>query len=573
MPRYLPLLAATALTTLCSATLWPAAISAKAHAAPARPNVIVILADDLAYADLGIYGGEIATPNLDALAKRGLAFTQFHTTPMCSPSRAELLTGQDQHRTGFGTMAEFLTDNQRGQPGYELHLNDRVSTIPEKLRPLGYNTYMSGKWHLGRAVKPPQRGFDRSLYLIQGAGNHFTNKGYARHMATVEYEEDGKPFTLPKDFYSSDFYTQHLIDYIDAGRGSGKPFFGYLAYTAPHFPLQAPKAMIARYEPVYAKGWDALRAERFARQKALGLVPADATMPAMRERVPAWSSLKPEQQRYQAKVMATYAAMIEDLDANVGKLVAYLRTTGQYDNTLILFTSDNGPESLDLSHDYFLPNVTDWIEENYDNSYANVGNASSFVFLGEGWASAAATSHRLFKDYVTEGGIRGPLIVSWPAAQKRTGFTAEFASLVDIMPTVVDAADGGASRQHLKAPARPDSAGTSLLPYVEGGNVVAKGFDGMGFELFDNEAFISGDWKILKLREPDGDGTWKLFNIAWDPGESRDLAKDYPVRFAALREAYAAYAAHNGVISPPAGFKIVPTGGKRPETSSPGTQR
>ncbi|MGG2007419.1 sulfatase-like hydrolase/transferase, partial [Novosphingobium resinovorum] len=157
--------------------------------------------------------------------------------------------------------------------------------IPEKLRPLGYNTYMSGKWHLGRGATPPQRGFDRSFYLIQGAANHFVNKGYAKHMATVEYEEDGKPFTLPKDFYSSVFYTQHLIDYIDAGRPSGKPFFGYLAYTAPHFPLQAPKALIGKYEPIYAKGWDALRAERFARQKQLGLVPADAAMPKMRDKV------------------------------------------------------------------------------------------------------------------------------------------------------------------------------------------------------------------------------------------------------------------------------------------------
>ncbi|MGE4431920.1 MAG: arylsulfatase [Sphingobium sp.] len=568
MSRLSALIAATALTALASA---PAL--AKTAAQPARPNVIVILADDLAYSDLGTYGGEIATPNLDALAKRGLAFTRFHTTPMCSPSRAQLLTGQDQHRTGFGTMAEFLTDNQRGQPGYELYLNDRVSTIPEKLKPYGYVSYMSGKWHLGRAARPPQRGFDRSFYLMQGAANHFVNKGYAKHMATVEYEEDGKPVTLPPDFYSSNFYTSRLIDYIEQGRSSKKPFFGYLAYTAPHFPLQAPKAMIAKYEPVYAEGWDALRAKRFARQKSLGLVPADAAMPAMRDRVPAWSSLSPEQQRYQARVMATYAAMIEAMDANIGRLVAYLKKTGQYDNTLILFTSDNGPEALDLSHDYFLPGVTDWIADNYDNSYDSAGSADSFVFLGEGWASAAATSHRLFKDYVTEGGIRGPLIASWPAAQKIVGFTDSFSSLLDIMPTVIDAADGDAPPPHAGAPARPDSAGTSLIPYLSGKSaVVANGFDGAGFELFGNEAFISGDWKILRLRPPEGDGSWKLFNIAWDPGESRDLAHDYPVRFAALKEAYAAYAAHNGVVSPPPGFTIVPTGSKRPETSNEGRQ-
>ncbi|SLK08846.1 arylsulfatase [Novosphingobium mathurense] len=567
MKRQLSLLAAV---VLAAVPVISSSADAKTAQAPARPNVIVILADDLSYSDLGTYGGEISTPNLDALAKRGLAFTAFHTTPMCSPSRAELLTGEDQHRTGFGTMAEFLTDNQRGQPGYELLLNERVSTIPERLKPFGYNSFMSGKWHLGRGALPPQRGFDRSFYLIQGAANHFINKGYAKHMATVQYEEDGKPFTLPSGFYSSDFYTSRMIDYIEEGRKLGKPFFGYLAYTAPHFPLQAPEALIAKYEPVYAAGWDALRSKRFERQKELGLVPSDASAPPARERVPAWSSLSLEQQRYQTKIMATYAAMIEDLDTNVGRLVAYLKKTGQYDNTLILFTSDNGPEALDLNHDYFLPNVTDWLEENYDNSYESVGSANSFVFLGEGWASAVASAHRLFKDYVTEGGIRGPLIVSWPAAQKRVGFTDMPSTLLDILPTAVDAADGEALEQHAASPARPDSQGISLLPYITGrSEVIARPFDGTGFELFGNEAFVSGDWKILKLRAPEGDGTWKLYNVAWDPAESHDLAAEYPVRFAALKAAYQAYATHNGVVSPPDDFRIVPTGGKRAETSNP----
>lgn len=560
-PRLVSYLLGTALAMLPLASA-----AADDKAAGNRPNIIVILTDDLAYSDIGVYGGEISTPNLDALAKRGTAFTSFRTTPMCSPSRATLLTGQDQHRTGFGTMAEFLTDNQRGQPGYELYLNQRVTTIPEKLRSYGYNSYMSGKWHLGRAVLPPQRGFDQSLYLIQGAANHYINKGYAKHMATVQYEENGKPFTLPKGFYSTDYYTSKLIDYIEGGRSSRKPFFGYLAYTAPHFPLQAPKALIAKYEPIYAKGWDALRATRMERQKALGVIPASAAAPPRNAKVAAWSSLTPDQQRYQAKLMATYAAMVEEIDTNVGRLVSYLKKTRQYDNTLILFMSDNGPEAMDFNNDPILPNVSDWIAQNHDNSYESIGSPNSFVFLGRGWATAAASAHRLYKDYVTEGGIRGPLIASWPAQQKRTGFSADAASLLDIMPTIVDAADGTAPKPR---PSRADGEGASLLPYLNGMSAVpARGFDGTGFELFGNEAFVSGDWKLLRLRAPAGDGSWKLYNIAEDPAELNDMSKEQPVRFAALKAAYEAYAVNAGVVPPPANFRIAPTGGNRPETST-----
>lgn len=568
-----------------SVLIIPAAGLAKASADQSdKPNVIVILADDLAYSDLGVYGGEIKTPNINALADRGLTFTYFHTTPMCSPSRAVLLTGQDQHQTGFGTMAEFLTDNQRGQPGYELYLNDRVTTIPEKLKPFGYRTYMSGKWHLGRGSLPPQRGFDRSFYLIQGAASHYENKGYARHMATVQYQEDGEPVSLPDDFYSSDFYTQKLIRYIEEGRaadGSEEPFFGYLAFTAPHFPLQAPADLIEKYVPVYEKGWDMLRSDRMAEQIRLGIFAPGTNAPESGPDVPRWDSLDTDEKAYQAKVMATYAAMVENLDANVGRLVEYLKMTGQYENTIIIFSSDNGPEALDLNNDYFLPNVTDWIAENYDNGFDSVGSAESFVFLGGGWASAAATAHRLYKDYVTEGGIHSPLIVSYPGKIEQGGYSRAFTTLLDIMPTVIDAADGeGAgvqpptiapsSMNRASHAMHAEGTGKSLLPYMTGhADAVSAQHDGAGFELFGNEAYIMGDWKILQLREPKGAGKWELYNLAWDPGEQNDLSKIYPVRFAALKAAYAEYARQNSVITPPQDFSIIPSGGNRPETSNP----
>lgn len=570
--------------TAAAALLVPAAGQAKSGADhDARPNVIVILADDLAYSDLGVYGGEIETPNIDALAAKGMTFTYFHTTPMCSPSRAVLLTGEDQHRTGFGTMAEFLTDNQRGQPGYELYLNDRVSTIPEEIGQMGYRTYMSGKWHLGRGSLPPQRGFDRSFYLIQGAASHYENKGYARHMATVQYQEDGEPVDLPENFYSSDFYTQKLISYIDAGRSDGhapEPFFGYLAYTAPHFPLQAPADLIEKYLPVYEKGWDRLREERMAEQIRLGIFAPGTKAPESGPDVPKWDELTADQQAYQAKVMATYAGMVENIDTNVGHLVEYLKRTGQYENTIIIFSSDNGPEALDLNNDYFLPNVTDWIAENYDNGYDSVGSADSFVFLGEGWASAAATAHKLYKDYVTEGGTHSPLIVSYPAKiEQGGGYTRAFTTLLDIMPTVIDAADGDGHGSDMEMPEgmnhaahamHPEGAGKSLLPYLTGhAPAVSEQHDGAGFELFGNEAYIMGDWKVMRVRQPKGSGEWAMYNLAWDPGEQNDLSKTYPVRFAALRAAYDEYSRQNGIILPPDDFSIIPTGGSRPETSNP----
>lgn len=526
--------------TVAVASAMPSRAQATETSRP--PNVLIILADDLAYSDLSPYGGEIDTRNLARLAKSGVTFTYFHTSPMCSPSRAMLLTGVAQHRTGFGAMAEFTGANQKGQPGYEGYLNSRVVTLAERLKAAGYRTSMSGKWHLGAKSLPHQRGFEDSTILLEGAGSHFSDAGYASFKPTVTYLRDGAPMTLPKDFYSSDFYASEAIRQI--GAGGEKPFFAYLAFTAPHWPLHAPPQSIAKYDGRYAMGWDKLREQRFSSLKRNGIIGAAAKMPPRMKEVPAWDSMTAPQQAYQSKLMTVYAAMVDRLDWNVGRVIDHLEKTGQLSNTIIVFASDNGPEAIDFTSNSKFEGATDWIEANFKNDVETLGTSTSYAFYGRGWAQVGAAAHRYYKTYVTEGGLHSPLIVSWPHRVAGGGKTRAFATLLDIAPTVLEAAGAGTASRETEP-----LAGKSMLPYLTGkAQSIYHGLDGQGFELFANEAYISGDWKILRLRPPEGDGRWKLFNLARDPGELTDLSNQNPRLFKDLRERYSAFAKRSNVI-------------------------
>ena len=301
------------------------------------PNIMLILADDLALSDLGAYGGEIDTPNIDRLATEGLLFTRFHSSAMCSPSRAMLLTGVDQHKNGYGTMGEYLDSSQVGRPGYEGFLNNQVVTLASVLQQSGFSTYMTGKWHLGSAALPSQRGFDKTFILQQGAGSHFDDTGYASAQPTVDYFRNGEAIKLPENFYSSDTYTSEMIQYIREGQNLDKPFFGYLAFSAPHFPLHAPTELIEKYEERYMRGWDVIRQQRHDSLKDNGLISGEAIMAERLERVPAWEDVSEDQRKYQARKMAVYAGMVDSLDQNVGKLISFLKSIGEYDNTVFLF--------------------------------------------------------------------------------------------------------------------------------------------------------------------------------------------------------------------------------------------
>ena len=548
--RSFHLLLPRAITCALLALAGPTLEAATPARAAAPPNILLIVADDLGFSDLGFTGGEIATPTLDRLAREGVLLTQFNTMPTCSPSRAALLTGRDPHRVGLGAMAELTAPNQRGRPGYEGWLVDGVPTLATALRARGYATYMSGKWHLGDTPGrlPIDRGFDRSLAMLHGGASHVDLRGYSPQQVHAAYVEDAQTATPPTPFYSSDLFADRLLDYVRAGRSGGgaQPFFAYLAFTAPHAPLQAPPqafdagASIARER--YAAGWDRLRAARFERLRTLGLVAREATLPARWPMVPAWETLDADQRAREQARMAAYAAMIEGLDRSIAKLLQGLERNGLLANTIVVFFSDNGAEASDFSS---APGIGAWFRANWNNATENIGRGDSYVFPGSGWAQLSGTPNRLFKGLPTSGGTRVPAIV-WAPGRYRAGSRIDaYTSILDIAPTLVDIAGGDLG----------DSDGRSLDRVLAGRTrTVARGRQGNGMELLGSQAFVAGRWKAVRLRAPWGDGRWELYDLQADPAETRNVAVSHPRVVASLSRDYDAYAARVGVVDVPTNF-------------------
>lgn len=528
-------------------------LSPAVAAKESRPNILLIVADDLGYSDIGAFGGEIRTPNLDRLALAGVRLAGFHTAPTCSPTRAMLLTGTDNHLAGLGTMAELIRPNQQGKPGYEGYLRRDVATVAERLSAGGYRTLFSGKWHLGLAddQSPHARGFERSFALLQGGHNHFgadTDPGDP-HAST--YRENGKRVTqLPTDFYSSDYFTSRLIDFLgeapEAGR-EGRPFFAYLAFTAPHWPLQAPPEDIARYKGRYDEGFDILRERRLARQRDLGILAPDVAAHTPRNRDGSWDSLTAEQQRLAARNMEIYAAMVDRLDQNVGRLLDALSATGQLDNTVILFLADNGAEALDVetTGKQMLASAL----KGADNSLRNRGSATSYLTYGAGWAQAATAPSWLTKGYASEGGTRTVAFISGAGVPQRRATETQYMSVADIAPTLLDVAGVDASRTEVAGRAVRPITGRSWARWLRDAAARIYGAeDGIGTELFGSRAYRRDDWKITDI----GDGVWRLFDISRDPGETRDLSLAEPGRRAELEKAWETYAARVGIVLPDA---------------------
>ena len=511
-----------------------------------RPNFLVIVADDLGYSDIGAFGGEIHTPNLDRLALAGIRLAGFHTAPTCSPTRSMLLSGTDNHLAGLGTMAEMIRPNQKGKPGYEGYLRRDVATLAERLAAGGYSTLFSGKWHLGLTPEqdPYARGFQRSFALLQGGHNHFgTDVG-----TTATYTEQGKPLTtLPSDFYSSDYFASRLIDFLgerQAGR-AGRPFFAYLAFTAPHWPLQAHPADIARYRGLYDAGFDALRRQRLERQRKLGILSADVVPHTPRNRDGSWDSLTADQQRTAARNMEIYAAMVDRLDQNVGRVIETLRASGELGNTVIVFLADNGAEALDVETTG--AEMLGRYAKDADNSFANRGAASSYVTYGAGWAQAATAPSWLTKGYQSEGGTRAVAFVSGANIPRRKGADRQFLSVADVAPTLLELAGVNPAQTDVEGRTVRPITGRSWLTWLQNPKArVYADTDGFGSELFGSRAYRQGDWKLTDV----GDGVWRLFNIARDPGETHDLSLLEPVRQEALADAWLRYSRQVGVIAP-----------------------
>jgi arylsulfatase len=538
-----------ALCSLFSAALHAGTAEAE-KAVDQRPNILLLVVDDLAYTDLGAFGGEIKTPNLDALAREGMRFTQFYAAPTCSPTRAMLLTGVDSHKVGLGNMAEELAPNQKGKPGYEGYLNERAAPLPGLLQQAGYRTLMSGKWHLGLEEdnSPAARGFDQSFALLQGGAGHFDDLALVGPGKAL-YRENGKSASLPEDFYSSRFFTDTLIDYLDEGKGeSRKPFFAYLSYSAPHWPLHAPQSSIARYKGLYDKGFAALAQARKNAAVEEGVL--DERVPAWQlpEGESDWSQLTQAQRKRSARLMEIYAAMVDDIDRNVGRLLGHLKKINELDNTLIVFLSDNGPEGHHLEQGW--PELSAWVAECCDNTFANMGNADSYLWLGPQWGAATAGGNRYYKGYVNEGGIRVPAFV-YHKNRVKTGISDAFVSVKDIVPTVLGLAgvDQAPSSYKGKAVFKPE--GRSLLPLLTGASTTVHGEEILaGWELFGKRALRQNDWKLVWQPKPVGAGQWQLFNLAQDPAEQRDLATQMPEKLKEMQVLWQEYVAENGVILP-----------------------
>ena len=524
-------------------------------ASPRPPNVVILLADDWGFSDVGAFGAEFATPNIDALARGGVRFSNFHVAGSCSPTRAMLQTGVMNHRAGLGNMPETIPDAHVGKPGYDTVMNHRVVTIAQMLRAGGYRTYLTGKWHLGGDATrlPHARGYDRAFALEASGADNFEQRPIEALYAKANWTENGRPATLPKDFYSSRFVVAQMIDYIERDRPSGKPFLASVNFLANHIPVQAPDADIARYAAMYRDGWTRLREARARRAAALGLVPEDAgmvTMPTTRD----WATLDTEERLAAVRVMQVYAAMATAMDREVGRLVTHLKKTGDYDNTVFIFTSDNGAEPTD-PYNRWLNRFS--LRQRYDISTANIGRRNSFSAIGPSWASAASAPLSGYKFSATEGGLRVPLIIAWPGHREvRAGAIAGgLAHVTDIVPTVSELTGvplhGGIWQGRGVEPV----TGRSLAPLLRDETASVRGVDEpLGYELSGNAALFRGDHKLVRNLPPTGDGQWRLFDIRQDPGETRDLAAAMPDRFAAMMAQYRAYARTNGVLEMPAGY-------------------
>lgn len=541
---------------LIKAVCFAVFMAAGARAEQARPNIVFILADDLGFTDIAPYGSEVNTPSLSALAEQGIRFTNYHTAANCAPARAMLLTGVDSHLAGVPNIPEMLAPEQRVHDHYQGVLGDNVVTVASLLENAGYHTYMAGKWHLGMARDklPSRRGFERTVALMDSGADNWEQRPYLPIYDQANWFADGERTTLPEDFYSSKFLIDKTIEFIDSNLSDGKPFFAYVPFQAVHIPVQAPQEYIDRYMGVYDKGWDHLREERHARAIEKGIVPPSTEMVRM-STTDDWEVLDDERKRYESKRMAVYAGMIEAMDANIGRLVEYLKSNGTYDNTIFVFTSDNGAEASGPADPYSIGSRLLVNNLGYNLDYDNLGLKGSYNTISPSFTSAAASPLAFYKFYTGEGGMRVPLIISGMPVSNADKLTSAFAWATDITPTILSLAGVAAPEGRFAGRPVLPMTGRDLSKILSGETERVYGEDdAVGYELTDHAALFQGDYKLVVNQGPRGDGQWRLFDISLDPGETQDLADEMPERFRAMMIAYRRYEVDNKVIPVPAGY-------------------
>ena len=556
------------------------------HAAANKPNILIILADDLGWSDLGCYGGEIRTPNLDSLAAGGLRFTQFYTSTRCCPSRASLLTGLYPHQAGIGLMtsdqaAKYPGAGDKGEafPGYRGALNANCVTIAQVLKPTGYRTAAAGKWHVGNSEPPTKRGFDDFYGFVGGYG---VDSWEPRMMKRLP---EGRPQRSyqPGEFFATDAITDHALDFLADMRKAGAPWLLYVGYQAPHFPVQSKREDMTGYPEIYARGWDKIREQRLTKQKKIGLLPESTaltprskiTHPVASRRLgswtddgnnPAWDSLPADRRADLAQRMAVFAGMVTGMDRNIGRLIADLRASGQLDNTLILFLSDNGAcaewepfgfEMLPTPNPVPGTGINQGTQALPNKLYrgdelATMGQAGSFPSYGSGWANACNTPWRLYKHYGHEGGIGTPLIAHWPAAvgkEKDNGrFVREPAHLIDLMATCVDITGAKYPAEWIGKKILP-MEGVSLRPLLaaSAGNPASLPPRLLAWEHEGNRAIREGQWKLVSLAT----APWELYDMEADRVEMNDLAASQPERVKDMSAKWEVWAKRTNVLPRP----------------------
>jgi arylsulfatase A-like enzyme len=524
------------LILLAAGLALPEALFAQKSGDQTKPNVIVILADDMGFSDIGCFGSEIPTPCLDSLASKGLRLTQMYNSARSCPSRASLMTGLYPHASGLGQM----TDRTTWTSAYSGFRSDHNVTLAEVMKSAGYFTALAGKWHLGTLTDPIKRGFDEFFGLIPGYAPYYDASQYTRMPAD-------RPMHHYDNFYSTTAITDYAIDFTDEAKAKGQPFFMYLAYNAPHFPLQAPKELIDKYMPIYLQGWDKIRDERYKRVMQLGILPKGTPntprgiVPAGQvytepHDIPAWDSL-PEDEKYDlARRMATYAAVIDLLDQNIHRLIDHLKSEGTLDNTFIIFMSDNGA-------------CAEWHEFGFDGKSGKkfilhkgadldkIGTAESFVEYGTGWANACDTPLWSYKHYTHEGGISTPCVVFYGDNIKKKGeINATPVHITDVMATCV-ALSGATYPSEYQGRTIYPMEGKSLLPLLSnhrmGKRVIFAEHEG-------NRLVRQGDWKICASLY--NDQPWELYNVKKDRTERHNLASKYPNKVKRMAKLYDAWA-------------------------------
>lgn len=513
-----------------------------------KPNVLLIVADDLGFSDIGCYGGNISTPVIDALSEQSHLFSNFYVQPTCSPTRSSLLTGCDNHIAGLGIMHEmdYPALHELNLPEYAGSLSQETITLPEILRKNGYHTYMVGKWHLGeeKGQNPFDRGFEETFILGTGGGSHANDKRSLAPPQFMNYTRNNKEAKLPEDFYSTRNYTDSIISFIDKNKKDNLPFFAFLSYTAVHDPLQAPKDYIAKYKGKFDSGWDALNLMRFNNLKKLGIIPKELKNFYVNPTIPKWNDLPKEKREELARDMEVYAAMLDYMDMSIGRVIDYLKKEGEYDNTMIIFMSDNGANGAMATT--YPGNADGKYLNTFDNSMENKGLKGSFVEMGPAWAKASSSPFRYFKGFTAEGGIKAPLIIKMPTNTTRKRWNKSLVHVTDILPTILELTDSKYPDQFKGKKVANNVIGKSMVPLFKDSSIVLHD-DGIGWELFEMKAYRKGKHKILRLPIPFGSGQWELYDIDKDPIESKDLSKKYPKIKEDLIKRWEIYAKNNRV--------------------------